>query len=439
VAAHQPTAADEAVSGLRDLLAPVGGKQAPPGEAPGAIVFDRVDDDLIGFTREMSRAGHRRVLAIATEPTALGGDNAWRLLDAGAADAFAWDGHVEAIEARIDRWRAIDELVASELIADHLVGSSPVWRSVLREIVEVARFSDLNVLITGASGTGKELTARLIHALDARTRKGDLVIVDCTTIVPSLSGSELFGHERGAFTGADGPRDGAFSLADGGTLFLDEVGELPGPLQAELLRVVQEGTFKRLGSNRWRTTSFRLVCATNRDLIAARERDVFRTDLFFRLAAATIHLPTLDERRQDILTLARHFLADEDGCVPPLSEPVCELLRERDYPGNIRDLKQLVARIRLRHVGGGPVTVGDVPLPERPAGPGRDWRGDLEAALRRAVAVGVPLREIVEATRDAAIAVAVASAGGNVRKAARQLDVTDRTVQLRRARQRAPT
>jgi transcriptional regulator with GAF, ATPase, and Fis domain len=440
VATHRPDAADGAVAQLRPLLSPLTARDAASDEQPGAIVFDRVDGDLLAFLRNMSQAGRRRVLAIATDAGVLDSDTAWRLLDAGAADALAWDGQVEAIEARIGRWRAVDDLVDSPLVAEHLVGASPAWRSALREIVEVARFSDLNVLVTGESGTGKELAARLIHTLDARADKRDLVVLDCTTIVPTLSGSELFGHERGAFTGAETARDGAFALADGGTLFLDEVGELPGPLQAELLRVVQEGTYKRLGSNRWRTTRFRLVCATNRDLTAARVRDTFRTDLFFRLAAATIALPALNERPQDILTLARHFLGSRNGDVPALSEPVCDLLQARQYPGNVRDLKQLIARIRLRHVGPGPVTVGDVPPPERPAaGGGSDWRVELEATLQRAVALGVPLREIVDASREAAIAVAMAGAGGSIRVAARRLGVTDRTLQLHRARHRPGT
>ena len=122
------------------------------------------------------------------------------------------------------------------------------------------------MLVTGESGTGKERVAQLIHELDPRPNKGKLVVLDCSTVVPSLSGSEFFGHEKGAFTGAAAAREGAFELANGGTLFLDEVGELTVALQAELLRVIQEGTFKRVGSNMWRKSTFRLVCATNRDV-----------------------------------------------------------------------------------------------------------------------------------------------------------------------------
>lgn len=138
----------------------------------------------------------------------------------------------------------------------------------LRRIVEVACFTTSPLLLEGESGTGKELVARLFHHLDPREGKRDLIVVDCTTIVPTLSGSEFFGHERGAFTGAMSAREGAFAAADRGTLFLDEIGELPLTMQAELLRVIQEGTYKWVGADHWRKTSFRLVCATNRDLEA---------------------------------------------------------------------------------------------------------------------------------------------------------------------------
>ena len=147
--------------------------------------------------------------------------------------------------------------------------------------------------------------------------------------MPSLSGSEFFGHEKGAFTGAAAARDGAFELADGGTLFLDEVGELPVTLQAELLRVIQEGTFKRVGSNTWRKSSFRLVCATNRDLAAEQAHGArFRSDFFYRIAGCTLHLPSLRDRTEDILPLFRHFFrqAHPDREPPELYGPVRDLL-----------------------------------------------------------------------------------------------------------------
>ncbi|MEA2222753.1 MAG: two-component system, NtrC family, response regulator AtoC [Solirubrobacteraceae bacterium] len=436
VAAPDPAASAEAVQALGSFLRVADPANPPTGDGPGAIVFDTVDDALLGLARDTTHAGRRRVLGVAMAPEPLDGTDTWRLLREGLADIVAWEGPA-AIRARIERWQAVDELVASSLVAEHLVGSSAAWRSVLRDVVEIAYFSDVDVLITGESGTGKELTAQLIHTLDQRPNKGNLVVVDCTTIVPSLSGSEFFGHERGAFTGAVAARDGAFALADGGTLFLDEVGELPLALQAELLRAVQEGTYKRVGSNRWQRAKFRLVCATNRDLPARCEDGAFRADLFFRLAAATIEMPPLRERPEDILSLARHFMVGGDRAPPPLSPPVRDLLQARDYPGNVRDLKQLMARIGLRHVGPGAVTAGDVPPSERPLpGAARGWEDDLAAALRRAVALGVPLREIVDAARTTAISLAVSTADGSLRHAATRLGVTDRTLQMHRARRR---
>ena len=419
---------------MRTLELPV----APPGDDPGAIVFDDAGERVLSLARDSSRGGQRRVLGVATSDDVLAVDAPapWRLVRAGLADVIAWDGAPDAVRARMQRWQAVDDLVASPVVREHLVGSSPAWLSVLRDVVEIARFSDVDVLITGESGTGKELTAQLIHTLDARPDKRDLIVVDCATIVPALSGSEFFGHERGAFTGAIAARDGAFALADGGTLFLDEVGELPPELQAELLRVVQEGTYKRVGSNRWQRARFRLICATNRDLLAGCDDGAFRSDLFFRLAAATITMPPLRTRPEDILQLAEHLIASDDGA-PPLSRPVCEHLQARDYPGNVRDLKQLIARIKLRHVGPGPVTVGDLPPSERPAADTNDsWHDELRSALSRAIALGVPLREIIDVARDSAITLAVSNADGSLRHAATQLGVTDRTLQLHRQRRR---
>ncbi len=195
-----------------------------------------------------------------------------------------------------------------------------------------------------------------------------MVVLDCSTVVPALSGSEFFGHEKGAFTGAAAARAGAFELADGGTLFLDEVGELPIPLQAELLRVIQEGTFKRVGSNTWRKSRFRLICATNRDLAAERAGGTFRNDFYHRIAGCRLHLPSLRERPEDIMPLFRHFFreAGPGRDAPHLEAAVRDLLVGRDYPGNVRDLRSLALRIGHRYLGTGVVTVGDVPDHERP-------------------------------------------------------------------------
>ncbi|WP_370973459.1 sigma 54-interacting transcriptional regulator [Amycolatopsis sp. cg9] len=342
------------------------------GPRNGVLAFDARAPAVAERLRAVSRERPGRVLAVSTAGRPLGADS-WTLLRAGASDACTWRaGDVTAarhVAGRLRRWQAIDGLLACRHVQDFLVGDSPVWQATLRDAVEVARFTGASVLITGESGTGKERVAQLIHELDSRRGKKKLVVLDCSTVVPSLSGSEFFGHEKGAFTGAAAARAGAFELADGGTLFLDEVGELPAPLQAELLRVIQEGTFKRVGSNLWRKSSFRLVCATNRDLASARAAGAFRDDFYYRIAECTLRLPSLRERTADIIPLFRHFFrqARPDAGPPELEDAVHELLVGRSYPGNVRDLRSLVLRIVHRHLGNGVVTVGDVPDHEWPA------------------------------------------------------------------------
>lgn len=426
-------------AGINDLpLKP----SAPSG--PGILIFDELNQDLLGFLRDVSRNGLERVLAVGTSPLVLTNDSVWDLLDAGASDVLCLGGSSDLasrIAARIERWTAVDELLDSALVQNNLVGQSPIWKSLLRQVIEVARFTDASVLLLGESGTGKELLARLIHTLDPRAEKRELVTLDCTTIVPELSGSEFFGHERGAFTGAVGPRDGAFALADGGTLFLDEVGELPIGLQAQLLRVIQERTYKRVGGNKWQRTGFRLVCATNRDLPQTVSRGQFRNDLYYRIASCVFRLPPLRERPEDILPLATHFLAQShSGKEPPeIPEPIRQYLLKLEYPGNVRELKQRVKRISHRHVGEGPISVGDIPEDERPSDgyPVMDWRDRrFDRAIHRALTLGASLKEISQYASDAAIRIAVGDEEGNLQRAASRLGVTDRALQMRRANRR---
>ncbi len=298
-----------------------------------------------------------------------------------------------------------------------------VYRDFLQRCAGPTRFTSASVLLIGESGTGKELIARLIHELDPRASTNELVILDCTTIVPELSGSEFFGHERGAFTGAVGARDGAFALAHRGALFFDEVGELPMPLQVQLLRVVQEGTYKRVGGNAWHHTEFRLVCATNKDLEQARASGEFRSDLYYRIASWVFRVPSLAERREDILPLTEHFLRlfrPDNPCLE-LDRPVREYLLSRAYPGNIRDLRQLIGRISSRHVGPGPITVGDIPPEELPADvlANRNSRNaDFERAVRHALALGAGLKEIGQAATDAALRIVLDEENGNLQLAA---------------------
>jgi len=411
---------------------------------PGILLFNEATELLFRFLRDVSHGGLQRILAVAASSAALTKGRSWQLLQAGASDVFAWDSCADpasVVASRLARWKAVDELLNSPRVKNILVGQSPSWICVLRQIVEVAHFTDASMLIMGETGTGKELVAHLTNAVDPKPHKHDLEVVDCTTIVPELSGSEFFGHERGAFTGAVAARDGAFALADGGTLFLDEIGELPPALQAQLLRVVQEHTYKRVGSNTWRETHFRLVCATNRDLLQEVAKGQFRADLYYRVANWTCRLPHLRERTEDIIPLAQHFmyLIQPDKELPKLDQSVQEYLRTREYPGNVRDLKQLVSRMMYRHVGAGPITIGDIPEEERPASEPvqKDWLDDeFERAIQSALTLGLGLRDIRSAAEETAIRIAVSAADGNLRRAAQRLGVTARALELRRKAQR---
>jgi transcriptional regulator with GAF, ATPase, and Fis domain len=296
-------------------------------------------------------------------------------------------------------------------------------------------------LLIGESGTGKELIARLVHEI-AAFGVAPLHVLDCTTIVPELSGSEFYGHERGAFTGAVSARDGAFALADGGTLFLDEIGELPMTLQAQLLRVIQEGTYKRVGGNAWQRAKFRLICATNRDLPKLVSEGRFRADLYYRIASWVCRIPPLRERRQDIMPLAKYFLTKSWPGLkePSFDEAVRDFLQTRDYPGNVRDLRQLMGRINCKHVGHGAISVGDVPEDERPK-PDEEVAlapsTGFESCVKSMLAAGSGLKEIGREAAEVAIRIAIDEHGGNLQLAARRLGVTDRALQLRRSAERS--
>lgn len=412
---------------------------------PGVLCFSEFGEPMLSIVRKISRHGCH-VLALAAGPLVLNRGDDWCLLRAGASEVMSWKtdrAFADQINARLKRWTAIDQFTDSPLVCESLVGVSATWRTLVRGVVEAARFTRAPVLLMGESGTGKELLARLVHQLDdrvsgQRSSGRDLVTVDCTTLEPELSGSELFGHEKGAFTGAINSREGAFALADGATLFLDEVGELPIRLQTRLLRAVQEKTYKRVGGNVWQNTDFRLVCATNRDLPEAVERGEFRIDLYYRIASWVFHTPPLRERPEDILPLATHFLKTfwRGETALEFDLPVREYLQQRLYPGNVRDLCQLVQRIAQRHVGQGAVTIGDIPQDDRPlrGEPSFTWPDEnLEKTLLQAITLGVGLKEISQATVETAIRIAVESEQGNLQRAAKRLGVTDRALQMRRA------
>jgi two-component system response regulator AtoC len=233
-------------------------------------------------------------------------------------------------------------------------GGKIIYRSAIMEkvLVLIGRVAEVNspVLITGETGTGKELVARELHQQSPR-RKKPFVAVNCGAIPPGLMESELFGHARGAFTGAVQQKEGLFEAADGGTLFLDEIGELPMELQPKLLRVLQEGEVRRVGENRSRQVDVRVLAATARDLRKAADQGGFRDDLFFRLAVVEIHIPPLRERREDIPLLAEYFIsgiATREGRPAPVLNPeVEEALTGYPWPGNVRELANFMERTMI--------------------------------------------------------------------------------------------
>jgi transcriptional regulator with GAF, ATPase, and Fis domain len=415
-------------------------------EAYGIVCFTQVDAQLSDIFRGLPNETRNSIIAIAALPAGLKPSTTWRLLEQGASEVLCWDGRPEVVnqvQARLERWRIADELAEYAASRAGLAGESHSWRSLIRKVADVGRFTNAPVLLIGESGTGKELLARLISLVDARSANlldspPELVVFDCSTIVPELSGSELFGHERGAFTGAVNSRDGSFYLANGRTLFLDEIGELPLTLQAQLLRAVQEKKYKRVGGNVWQTSDFRLVCATNRNLHELIEKGQFRLDLYHRISGWVFRTLPLRERREDILPLARFFLKNLYGQTPPppFDAAVNEYLLQREYPGNVRELHHLIQRIVHCHVGPGPITAGDIPEDDRP------HQGELQRAwpdakfdksIFDAMLLGAGLKEITQVTTDTAIRIAVQTEGGNLQRAAKKLGVTDRALQLRKA------
>jgi transcriptional regulator with GAF, ATPase, and Fis domain len=268
-----------------------------------------------------------------------------------------------AVLANQLRWRALNsEREAAEAerralllrlkrpgLGDAIVGAEAGLREVMEAVAQVAP-SDAPVLILGETGTGKEVVARAVHAHSRRTR-GPFLRVNCGAIPPELIDSELFGHERGSFTGAVGTRRGWFERADGGTLFLDEIGELPAAAQVRLLRVLQDGSFQRVGGESSLTVDVRLVAATNRDLRAAVAAGEFREDLWFRVAVFPIPLPPLRQRLRDIPAMAAHFslrAAERLGLPPRMPDAAdMDLLSAYPWPGNVRELASVIERAAI--------------------------------------------------------------------------------------------
>jgi DNA-binding NtrC family response regulator len=255
-----------------------------------------------------------------------------------------------------------ERVVSLENIED-LIGTSEAMQSVLKEVESVAQ-SNSSIIISGESGTGKELIARAIHTNSPR-KFFPLVSVHCGALTESLLESELFGHEKGAFTGAMYNRKGRFEMADGGTIFLDEIATISTKMQVELLRVLESKSFIRVGGNKEITSDFRVICATNRDLKTMVENGTFREDLYYRLNVVNIHVPPLRERAEDIPLLVDYFIkkyCTSMNKLPVSIEPsALKRLQEFDFPGNIRELENMVERAIV--IGNGKkITIKDLPL-----------------------------------------------------------------------------
>jgi DNA-binding NtrC family response regulator len=304
--------------------------------------------------------------------------------------------------------------------AGRLIGTSAPMLDVFIMIGKVAE-TDSTVLICGESGTGKELVAEAIHHYSQR-KSEPFVVVNCAALPENLLETELFGHERGAFTGALARKVGRFEMAQGGTIFLDEIGELTPNLQSKLLRVLQERTFERVGGTETIAGNFRVLAATNRDMEASVREKVFREDLFYRLNVVRVQIPPLRERRSDIVPLAEHFLrhySEKNGFgIVGLSDEAILMLQNYFYPGNVRELENMIERAVL-------MARGRVIMPEHfPAKPASSHNGearDLEIDL-----LGLPFHKSIAELEKRLIVRALKESEGNKSEAANRLQINRR-------------
>ncbi len=398
------------------------------GEAFDLVLTDQRMPDMSGLDLlKECRALDPEVAVIIM--TAYGSiETAVSAMKEGATDYLTKPLNLEELRLRIERVKRGHQLLREntelrEALQERhriegVIGESGQMQEVLDLVRRVAP-SDATVLLRGESGTGKELIAKAIHYASAR-RKGPLVKVNCAALPETLLESELFGHEKGAFTGAFATRKGRFEIADKGTLFLDEIGDLPAHLQAKLLRVLQEREFERVGSNHAITSDVRIITATNQDLDQLMRQGVFREDLYYRLNVVTIILPPLRDRRQDLPALIDHFLrkfAEKNGkTIQGFSRDARDALLRYDYPGNVRELENLVERATVL-TRDDIIGIGELPLTIKETHPGSGDQTNLSAAVE-----GMERRMIVEALEAAA---------GVQTKAADNLGISERALRYK--------
>ncbi|HVP68169.1 MAG TPA: sigma-54 dependent transcriptional regulator [Anaeromyxobacteraceae bacterium] len=417
------TAAGHSVTALADGREAVA---ALDGEPPDLVVSDIRMAEVDGLQvtdAYRDRAPDTPVILV----TAFGNiDGAVEAIRRGAADYLSKPYDVDAIQLVVARAlrqrelamenRALRRGLRDRYRLENVVGRSEAMLQVFKTAARVAS-TDATVLIQGESGTGKELVARAIHAASPRAG-GPFVAVDCGAIAEGVLESELFGHARGAFTGAQAARRGLFEEANRGTLFLDEIGDIGPNLQARLLRALQEGTIRRVGTNEPIAVDVRVVAATNRDMEAAVRDGAFRADLYYRLHVVNIRIPPLRERREDVPLLAEHFAQKhgraEGAAVSPAAR---ELLVTYDWPGNVRELENVIARALALNPSG-VITPEDLPEAVRRNAPRPPAEGSLDLSDRPTLG---------ELERRYATHV-LAEAGGNKTRAAEVLGIDRKTL-----------
>ncbi|MBS1109896.1 MAG: NtrC-like response regulator [Anaeromyxobacteraceae bacterium] len=336
---------------------------------------------------------------------------------------FDLDDLLVTLRAATERQRMAQEIARyreAELARGEMVGESPPFEALLESVRRIGASSASRVLLLGESGTGKALVARAIHAHGARAR-GPFVEVNCASLPEHLIEAELFGAEKGSYTGADQKRVGLATLADGGTLFLDEVGELPLPLQAKLLHFLEDGSYRPIGSARSLTADARVIAATNRDLAAEVRAGAFREDLFYRLNVVQLRMPALRERGGDVLLLARHFAARygrDERCAPVQFTPEAEaVLLAHRWPGNVRELRNLVERLTILGPGR---SIGPDDLPP-------EMRAPTPSAATEGRSIGDELAE----TEKRLLEKALREAGGHRGRAAEILGISRHALKRR--------
>jgi DNA-binding NtrC family response regulator len=392
-------------------------------EVPGCLVLDVNLPGLSGLDlqQELASADVRAPVIFIT-----GRSDIWtsvRAMKSGALDFLTKpldsDALLSAIRQGIGRSpkRGAARSTAPRTPSEQMVGDSAAFRAVIDRVARVAP-TDSTVLILGETGTGKERVARAIHARSHRSAR-PMVSVNCAAIQPSLIASELFGHERGAFTGAVRRHLGRFELAEGGTIFLDEIGDLPAETQIALLRVLQEREFERVGGNEPIHADVRVIAATHRDLRSAIAEGSFRADLFYRLNVFPIHVPPLRERSSDIPLLVEHFLRAHTSrlgreVVGP-DEKTLEMMRTHSWPGNVRELQNLVERW---------VVWGSSDVSIQESGFASEGAQAANEDSEQAPDGVVNLRKYIETVERRLIGSAMTAAGGNRSEAARRLGLS---------------